>query len=135
MHFRLHGFRDVVFLGDHGGYQRDIASTAQRLNRRWSDDAVRAHALPEYYRAVDTDYPKLLRTRGLSDAQIGLHAGVADTSLMLALDPAYVRSDRLRPGDGVNGDPQLASRELGQLGVDLIVAQTTSAIRKAASRR
>lgn len=134
--FRLHGFRDIVFLGDHGGYQRDIANAAQRLNRRWAGDAVRAHALPEYYRVVETDYPKLLRARGLSDGEIGLHAGLADTALMLALDPAYVRIDRLHSsGAGVNGDPRRATPELGRLGVDLIVSHTTSAIRKAAVRR
>jgi len=134
--FKLHGFRDIVFLGDHGGYQRDLASAAQRLNRRWASDEARAHALPEYYRAVEADYPKLLRARGIADAEIGLHAGLADTALMLALDRTYVRSNRLRtPGAGVNGDPQRATPELGQLGVDLIVSHTTTAIRKAASRR
>jgi creatinine amidohydrolase/Fe(II)-dependent formamide hydrolase-like protein len=134
--FRLHGFRDIVFLGDHGGYQGDIANATQRLNRRWAGDAARAHALPEYYRVVENDYAQLLRARGLADREIGLHAGLADTALMLALDPAYVRKDRLgAPGAGVNGDPQRATPELGQLGVDLIVSRATSAIRKAASRR
>jgi len=133
--FRLHGFRDIVFLGDHGGYQRDIASAARRLNQRWASDAARAHALPEYYRIVEDAYPRLLRARGFTDAEVGLHGGLADTALMLALDPALVRSDKMRPGAGVNGDPQRATPALGQLGVDLIVSQTTSAIRKAASRR
>jgi len=134
--FRLHGFRDIVFLGDHGGYRREIASATQRLNRRWTSDAARAHALPEYYRIVEADYPKLLRARGVSDSEIGLHAGLADTALMLALDPAYVRSDLMRmPGPGVNGDPRRATPELGTLGVDLIVSHTVDAIRKAASRR
>ena len=134
--FRLHGFRDIVFLGDHGGYRREIASATQRLNQRWTRDAARAHALPEYYRVVEADYPKLLRTRGLSEREIGVHAGLADTALMLALDPAYVRDDRMRePGAGVTGDPARATAELGQLGVDLIVSHTVEAIRKAASQR
>src|SRR5947208_12952064 len=33
--FKLHGFRDIVFLGDHGGYQKDEAVVADRLNREW----------------------------------------------------------------------------------------------------
>jgi creatinine amidohydrolase/Fe(II)-dependent formamide hydrolase-like protein len=37
--------------------------------------------------------------------------------------------------DGVHGDPARASAELGQLGVDLIVNEIVSAIRKATVRR
>ncbi len=136
--FRLHGFRDIVFLGDHGGYQRELATVAQRLNRSWANDGARAHAPPEYYRVVETDYPQLLRARGLRDDEIGTHAGLADTALMLALDPTLVRNDELASRrfdrvDGVTGNPRRATPELGQLGVDLIVTQTADAIRKAAA--
>ena len=93
--FRRHGFRDIVFLGDHGGYQQDLRRAADRLNRAWARTPVRAHAIPEYYDVVATATPKLLRKRGFADAEIGSHAGLADTSLMLALDPGMVRSDRL----------------------------------------
>ena len=42
------------------------------------------------------------------------HAGLADTSLMLAVDPALVRSDLLQAGaDGVTGDPRRATAALG----------------------
>ena len=138
--FRRHGFRDIVFLGDHGGYQQDLRRAADGLNRAWATQPSRAHAIPEYYDVVATAYPELLRQRGFADAEIGSHAGLADTSLMLALDPAYVRADRLTsappPGrtEGVTGDPRRASAEAGRLGVELIVARTVSAIRKSESR-
>ena len=134
--FRLHGFRDIVFLGDHGGYQRDIAAAAQRLNRSWAGDVARAHALAEYYRVVESSYPNLLRAHGMRDDEIGTHAGLADTALMLALDASQVRT-HLLPSNaaGVNGDPRRATSALGQLGVELIVAQTADAIRTATSRR
>lgn len=138
--FRRHGFRDIVFLGDHGGYQQDLRRTAERLNRAWSASSTRAHAVPEYYQAVDVVYPELLRKRGFADAEIGSHAGLADTSLMLALDPEFVRVDRLgapspRGGaDGVSGDPRRASAETGRLGVDVIVARTVEAIRRSQAR-
>ena len=41
----------------------------------------------------------------------------------------------LGPAEGVHGDPRRSSAELGQLGVDLIVAESVDAIRKATSRR
>ena len=139
--FKLHGFRDIVFIGDHGGYQKDEQVVSDRLNREWAATPVRAHAILEYYRVTNTIYVDALRSRGFSAAEIGTHAGVADTSLTLALAPGMVRTDRLaiaaKPAasDGVYGDPRRASAEVGQLGVDTIVATTVAAIKKATARR
>lgn len=139
--FAVHGFRDIVFIGDHGGYQRSEEAVAKRLNREWGRRPARAHAILEYYRVTETDYVRALEARGLSSAEIGTHAGVADTSLSLALDPKLVRMSVLRAGKdldaahGVYGDPRRSSAELGQLGVDAIVSHTVAAIRQAVSRR
>jgi creatinine amidohydrolase/Fe(II)-dependent formamide hydrolase-like protein len=137
--FKLHGFRDIVFLGDHGGYQASERAVADRLNREWVKTKVRVHALPEYYRAAQTTYVEALRHKGFSDHEIGTHAGLSDTSLMLALDPRLVRQDQLSSvsvalADGVEGDPRRSSAELGQLGVEAIVAETVTAIQKAVAR-
>jgi creatinine amidohydrolase len=139
--FKLHGFRDIVLLGDHGGYQRDFKVVADKLNREWAATPVRVHALEAYYLVTETSYVDALKSRGIRDDEIGTHAGLADTSLMLAVDPRLVRQDRLRsaarlgPAEGVHGDPRRSSAELGQLGVDLIVAESVDAIRKATGRR
>ncbi len=138
--FRLHGFKDVVFIGDHGGYQKAMGRAADALNREWASTSVRAHAIGEYYRAATKDFPKLLREKGFKESEIGTHAGVADTSLMLAIDPSLVRVDRLHSAgnskvDGVAGDPRRSSAELGKLGVDLIVKRTVEAIQRATTRR
>ena len=80
-----------------------------------------------------------LRAKGLSDAQIGSHAGTADTSLTLAIDPALVRADRLgrsrRRPTARKAIPAPSSAALGQLGVDLVVSQTVAAIRKARAEK
>jgi creatinine amidohydrolase len=133
--FKLAGFRDIVFLGDHGGYQKAEKAVAERLDKEWAATPIRAHAIEEYYRASESGFAGLLKSKGYSEEEIGVHAGLADTSLTLAVDPRLVRTDRLQSGDGVRGDPRRASAELGQLGVDLIVAQTVEAIRKAIARR
>ena len=131
------GFLDIVFLGDHGGYQKIELAAASRLNREWLTQQPRVHAIGAYYRAVETLYAQQLKQRGFSDEEIGSHAGLADTALTLALAPDLVRSDRLgapsKPtaAQGVYGDPRRATAELGQVGVDIIVAQTVEAIRKA----
>jgi creatinine amidohydrolase len=133
--FKLAGFRDIVFLGDHGGYQRAEKAVAARLDREWATTDVRAHAVEEYYRASEVEFPQLLRSKGYREEEVGTHAGLADTSLMLAVDPTMVRTNRLRPGDGARGDPARSNPQLGQLGVDLIVTRTVETIKKAVARQ
>jgi creatinine amidohydrolase len=132
---RQAGFTHIVLIGDHGGYQRLLKEVATQLNKEWAATPARAHFIADYYRATETAYVQALRAKGLSDAQIGEHAGAADTSLQMAVDPAMVRTDRLEgaqaPATGTAGDPRPSTAALGQLGVDLIVAQTVAAVRKA----
>jgi creatinine amidohydrolase len=135
--FKQHGFVNIVWLGDSGNYQTLIAAVATRLNREWAATPTRAHWIGDYYRTVQTGYVQALRDKGLSDAQIGTHAGAADTSLLMAVDAALVRPERMAPGskaadaEGVSGDPRAASAALGQIGVDLIVRSSVVAIRQA----
>ena len=122
--FRRHGFKDVIFLGDHGGSLKNQRAAALRLNREWEKSAARAHSIEEYYRA----------------AGIAGHADRDDTSLTLALDPGLGRIERIAPeakfsaADGVQGDPRGATVDLGQKTADLIVSRTVDAIRKAVRR-
>jgi creatinine amidohydrolase len=131
--FKQHGFRDVVFLGDHGGYQSELTHVADKLNREWArDPACRAHAPLEYYRITQTAYVEALKAHGVSAAELGSHAGLADTALALAVDPALVRGQALAgpyPA-GVTGNPRRSTAELGALGTQLIVETTVAAIRK-----
>ena len=67
----------------------------------------------EYYRASETEFGQLLKSKGYSEAEIGTHAGLLDTSLMMATDPSLVRTDLLgetKPGDGTHGDPRRVER-------------------------
>jgi creatinine amidohydrolase len=139
--FRQHGLRDIVLLGDHGGYRASLDRVAARLNREWTGyPAVRVHALGEYYRAASADYAAALKAQGFSAGEIGGHAGLADTSLALAADRSLVRQDLLakepRRGspDGVIGDPRRSSVELGQPGLDHIVDVSVAAIRQRTQR-
>ncbi|MGH8158905.1 MAG: creatininase family protein [Rhodanobacter sp.] len=135
--FAVHGFTNIVFLGDHGGYQRDLKLVVVHLNKSWAGSKTRAFVPPEYYDASSDGYAQILRQHGFRNEEIGTHAGLADTSLQLAVAPQMVRLDRLQkgpklgPADGVyGGDPRRSSAALGQLGIDAIVARTVDAIRK-----
>ncbi|MFC4527754.1 creatininase family protein [Dyella halodurans] len=135
--FAAHGFHTIVLLGDHGGYQKDLDLVAARLNKAWAGSRLRAIVPAAYYQTSSEGYAQMLRQRGFRDDEIGTHAGLADTSLQLAVAPQMVRLDRLQhgprlgPADGVyGGDPRKASAELGQIGIDAIVLHTVDALRK-----
>jgi creatinine amidohydrolase len=134
--FRQHGFRDIVFIGDHGGYQQNEVRVAQKLNRAWGKgDPARVHALLDYYDITQTAFFEDLKKLGFSSADIGLHAGLADASLMLATAPSMVRTDAMahapKPGvnDGVRGDATHASAELGRLGIQRQIDTSVNAIK------
>ena len=134
--FRQHGFRTIVLIGDHGGYQQDEKAVADRLNREWAHGPTQVFAALDYYRLAQKPYADALVAAGIAPSEIGTHAGLADTALMLAVDPSMVRTKRIAAGpkltasDGVyGGDPTRSSAALGQLGVDLIVSGTAQAIR------
>jgi creatinine amidohydrolase/Fe(II)-dependent formamide hydrolase-like protein len=140
--FAVHGFRNIVFLGDHGGYQKDLKQVVTHLNKTWAGTNARAILPAAYYETSSDGYAQLLRQRGFRDDEIGTHAGLADTSLQLAVAPQMVRTNEMRhaskPGaaDGVyGGDPRRSTAELGQMGVDAIVSRTVDAIRQQTAGR
>jgi creatinine amidohydrolase/Fe(II)-dependent formamide hydrolase-like protein len=137
---KQHGFKDIVLIGDHGGYQPQLKTIAARLNREWSATPVRVHFIEDYYRVTQTAYVEALRAKGLSEAQIGTHAGTADTALLMALDASMVQPARFEeaakegPASGTVGDPRKATAALGEIGVELIVTRTVDAIKAAQAR-
>ena len=140
--FKVHGFRNIVFLGDHGGYQDDVRRIVAQLNKSWAGSDARAFVPAEYYGTSSTGYNQILREHGFRDDEIGTHAGLADTSLLLAVAPQMVRLDELKnapkPGPAVGvygGDPRRSTAQLGQLGIDAIVSRTIDAIKKETAGR
>ena len=135
--FRQHGFTDIVILGDSGNYQTMLAQVAATFNKDSKNAPARMHFIGEYYKATQANYIAALQAKGLSDAEIGTHAGSADTSLLMAIEPSMVKPDKFaeaakegRAG-GALGDPRAATAALGQIGVDATVKMTVLAIQKA----
>src|SRR3954468_6674145 len=64
--FKLHGFRDIVLLGDHGGYQADLKLVADRLNKEWAKTAVRVDYVAQYYNVTQGEYVDFLKSQGFS---------------------------------------------------------------------
>ena len=88
---KMHGFTDIVFIGDSGGNQQGQDNVAATLTSRWAGEAAVLH-VPEYYRAVDA--PNVLRDLGVTHADMpadGLHDNPAITLNMMLDDPRSVR--------------------------------------------
>ena len=134
---KQHGFTHIVLLGDSGNYQTALKAVVDALNGDWAKTSTRAQFLAEYYQAGQTQYVAALKSKGLSSEQIGSHAGAADTSLLMAIDPAMVKPELFAAAakagwaGGTAGDPRASSVELGKLGVDMMVKQSVTAIRAA----
>ncbi|MDE2445807.1 MAG: creatininase family protein [Alphaproteobacteria bacterium] len=130
------GFQIIVLIGDHGSYQGDLSTVAASLNKEWKGTAF-VFDDRNYYDISQNQYVDALKANGAAASEIGTHAALADTSLMLAVDPTKVRKEiiaskqKLDASVGIyGGNPKKASAALGQLGIDLIVNGTVEAIQK-----
>ncbi|MEP7384390.1 MAG: creatininase family protein [Gemmatimonadota bacterium] len=138
---RVHGFTDILLIGDSGGNQRGLTAVADALSAEWAGSGVRVYALVDYYqkgRVQLRDY--LLQTYGWDAETVGTHAGTTDTSQLLYVHPDGIRRDRLAPSgggpdSGVNGDPTKATAEIGKVAIDLKVNAAIAQYRALKSAR
>jgi creatinine amidohydrolase len=104
------GFHTICFIADHGPSVAPQARVAAALTREWGSRGPRVLAVDAYYAdAAETAY---LRGQGETDAAIGEHATIADTSELMAVHPDGVDLSRLAiypPGSGAVGDPSRSS--------------------------
>ena len=135
---RAHGFTDIVFLGDSGGNQNGMEEVALALNAEWRGGKTRVHFVPEYY--SDNGFTDWLKTQGETDESIGTHAGISDTSQLLAVAAQHIRKDKLAKaggfeGSGVTGDPTKATEAYGKKGIDFKVETAVARIQKLVAER
>lgn len=121
---KVHGFTDILLIGDSGGNQQGLTAVADALNAEWAGTGTRVFALVDYYQKGRVQLREyLLATYGWDAATVGTHAGTTDTSQMLYVHPAGIRLDRLAPSggspdSGVNGDPTKATAAIGKVAID-----------------
>jgi creatinine amidohydrolase len=136
-----HGFERILVFSGHFGNFPVLEDIAPRLARSVPADVEvavftdKAAVLRAWHDAVETG-------SGLGD-RVGGHADIAETSVMLALDPGAVRRELIEPGfigvpdadllarvfrdgigtitpNGVLGDPRGSSPELGELCLEAV---------------
>ena len=124
---KVHGFTDILFIGDSGGNQNGMTAVADKLNAEWQGSGARVYALTDYYRKSREELRAwLLKQHNYDNATVGSHAGISDTSQLLHVFPAGIRKDKIKPSgggpdSGVNGDPTKATAEIGKKSIELKV--------------
>jgi creatinine amidohydrolase/Fe(II)-dependent formamide hydrolase-like protein len=130
---KLAGFKTICLIADHGGSAKPQAEVAQRLSREWAPDGVKVISVDDYYAAAGEQQNKLLIVQGETLKTIGQHAGITDTSELMAVHPQGVDLSRLasfpfaREPTGADGDARRASAERGRA---LIALKVEAAVRQ-----
>lgn len=133
---KLAGFRTICFIADHGPSLAPQAGVAARLRAEWGG-SPNVLAVDSYY--ADAAETGFLRAQGASDAAIGEHATLADTSELVAVHPGGVDLSRLPAslssfaGLGVIGDPRRSTVATGNALMALKINAAVAQIRAATS--
>jgi creatinine amidohydrolase len=137
---KMHGFQNIILIGDSGGNQAGMKAVADKLNAQWNGSPVVAH-IPEYY-----DYNsvgKFLDQIGVTkEGQAGdnLHDDPGITMNMFITDPQSVRWDaRVKAGkatiNGVSIADKAKTLETAKKIVEMRATNTVAAIKKAIANR
>lgn len=131
---KMHGFENIILLGDSGGNVKGMAAVSARLSKLWAKSKTRIHHIPEYY-----DYPSVnawLAKQGVAQKDEGIHDDFAITAQMMVVDPTTVRMrERMAAKkfsiNGVQLAPPEKTIAMGRKIVEYRAEITVAAIRKA----
>jgi creatinine amidohydrolase len=132
---KLAGFKTICFIGDHGGNQASQAAVATKLNNEWTGQGTTVLHVTDYY--ADYAQIKYLLEKGETESTIGTHAGLIDTSELLAVHSEGVDLARLATTPlnseptGHSGDPKRASAAYGSALLDIRINAAIQQIRAA----
>ncbi len=132
--YAVHGFRDVILIGDSGGNGLGMRNVAAALNEQWTREGsqARAHYLPEYYDEDRWSYD-FLKSEGITqidsisgrrvdertDRRNGMHTDIYYEAQSAVQSPDHIRAtQREAVGQlnlhGVDLSPISRTVELGE---------------------
>lgn len=133
---KVHGFTEIILIGDSGGNQSGLKATAETLNARWGGKGSVARFIPEFY--DNSGLVAYMNTElGITEPnEDGYHDSYWITALMMAVDPSVVRYDeRVKAGkatiNGVSIAPKAKTVAVGKKLIEWRTEQTVKAIEKA----
>jgi creatinine amidohydrolase/Fe(II)-dependent formamide hydrolase-like protein len=131
---KQHGFKTIAFIGDSGGNQAAQKRVAERLTGLWQNEGVRVLQVSDYYEGNSQN--AYLLNNGYSKLQVGGHAGIRDTSELMAVFPDGVRPEfKVNhietdfSATGADGDASKASVLLGNILLNLKIEAAVKQIR------
>jgi creatinine amidohydrolase len=127
------GFKNVYVLGDHGGGQSELRLAAETLDADWRGKGVHVYYISNA--GAGQKVNAYLAERKIAP---GGHAGVAESAQVMFLDQQkLMRKDKYavaaagpESATGTNGDPALATAEMGKAFLDIKVMDAVEQIRK-----
>lgn len=91
-----HDFKNMILLPTHGGNFETVKESHKRLSEKYKEE-TKIYAYYNLEGFLDAFNSPAVK-HGFTPAQAGIHAGLAETSFMLALRPELVRMDRVCTG-------------------------------------
>ena len=137
---KMHGFKNIILIGDSGGNQAGQRAVADSLTKIWNGDPVVAHIQEYYDYAGVTNFMKehgIVQPEGKGD---NLHDDPIITLNMFITDPKSVRYDeRVKAGkasiNGVSIADKNKNTALAKQIVEYRATTTVEAIKKAIANK
>ena len=123
---RVHGFENIVLIGDSGGNQNGMKSVAETLSKDWSGrknkfgKQTRIFYINEYY--DNERWDAWLAKKGYKEDEAKIHDRLRHTVLNMVVDPEHVRySQRVANGKAsINGISIENTEKMLALGYELL---------------
>jgi creatinine amidohydrolase len=135
---KMHGFKNIIFIGDSGGNQAGQRAVAEALNQQFAGAAVVAQ-VDDYY--TYNVVAKYMEAQGIKEGKSdGLHDDPIIALNMMAADPKSIRYDeRVKAGKAtINGfdiSNKAKATELAKKIVEFRAGHTAEAIKKAIANK
>lgn len=123
---RVHGFENIILIGDSGGNQRGMNAVAEKLSRQWhnismqSDKTPRIHFIRDYY--DNARWNRWLEDQGYSEVDEDIHDDLRHESILMAVKPEAIRFQQRKDVKlaSINGVSLLDNEKIAALGERLI---------------
>jgi len=139
-----HGFEHIVLVPTHGGNFGPVKTVAPDIARELEASVIPLADLDEHMQLLNEGLSKA----GIEYKQDVIHAGAAETAIVLAIDEGLVRTENIEPGpegdisparllsegfksiteNGVLGDPTAATTEAGEAIIENVVEAYVEAV-------
>jgi len=123
---RVHGFENIILIGDSGGNQTGMKAVAETLSDAWKGlsnqfgKSPKIQYIPEYYN--NARWNKWLVEQGYSEVKEGIHDDLRHEAIMMFSDPASIRFEERKATAllSINGIDVSDSKKIAELGNRLI---------------